>query len=54
MARVLIVHVFQANDYRDGSHETQNLDTVIMSTPDTPPELLLESHKTFAKAIRNW
>jgi len=43
-----------AQDYRDGQHEVQDLDSVIMSTPDTPPELLLESHKTFAKAIRNW
>jgi len=44
-----------AQDYRgDNQEPAQDLDTVIMSTPDTPPELLLKTHITFARAIRNW
>jgi len=45
----------QATDYREGKTETVvDLATVINAAPDTPTELLLATHQTFAKAIRNW
>ena len=45
----------QATDYRqDQPKEVVDLDKVINAVPDTPTELLLETHKSFAKAIRNW
>ena len=41
--------------YREaGAVPQETLDSEIMSTADTPVELLLNMHVTFAKAIRNW
>lgn len=45
----------QATDYRENPEKpAQDLDSILASTANTPPELLLNMHTTYAKGIRNW